>query len=345
MPLLRFSGLMRLVLAIWLLVMTPLALTLGISQLFPARDVISMPIVRAHQVDFALMDISHQFTRTVVHNVEMLSAPQWSPDGTRIAYLGRSPRAGVDIFVTHVYTGTVTNVSDSPGIDYDPAWSPDSNQIAFATRDFGSLDIFRVNADGSDRQRLTHGPDEDFDPIWSPDGRQIVFRSDRNRGVHIFLMDADGGNQRLLSDRVNLKLPQWSPDSTQLLIGHDHDVFLINASTNDELCLTLDNTLLASDPVWSPDGRQIAYIGVRNHTQHDIYIMNVDGSNNRRLTTSGDVNAPLNWSPDGSHLVFQRHPMGERSEHVYILSLTADGQTHSNELLVRNFDQWVMWQP
>ena len=82
----------------------------------------------------------------------------------------------------------------------DASFSPDGSRILFAANHDGDLEIYVVNADGTDMQALTENDTQDFFPSWSPDGSTIVFSSDRDGAVEIYLMDADGGNQRRLID-------------------------------------------------------------------------------------------------------------------------------------------------
>ena len=71
-------------------------------------------------------------------------------------------------------------------------WAPDGRRIAFASRRRGSLDIYVMNADGTDTRRLTATGDDDDNPTWSPDGRRLAF----NRAGDIYAMNADGTNVR-----------------------------------------------------------------------------------------------------------------------------------------------------
>ena len=93
-----------------------------------------------------------------------------------------------------------TNQAAQQPASTDASFSPDGSKILFAANHDGDLEIFVVNADGSDQQQLTENGNQDFFPSWSPDGNTIVFSSDRNGGVELYLMDADGGNQRPLID-------------------------------------------------------------------------------------------------------------------------------------------------
>ena len=91
-----------------------------------------------------------------------------------------------------------TNPASQQPASTDASFSPDGSEILYAANHDGDLEIFVVNADGSDRRQLTDNGGQDFFPSWSPDGQTIVFSSDRSGAVELYLMDADGANQRPL---------------------------------------------------------------------------------------------------------------------------------------------------
>ena len=131
-------------------------------------------------------------------------SPTWSPDGKVIAYDSdhglhlTSPDGSIggQAYGRHI-NALSTDVRDT-----SPAWSPDGTKIAFMFNQHDHQEIYVMNADGSNRVRLTKeepfsGPaPNNVSPAWSPDGRHIAFFSDRNGKWELYVMDADGSNQR-----------------------------------------------------------------------------------------------------------------------------------------------------
>jgi Tol biopolymer transport system component len=195
-----------------------------------------------------------------------------SPDGLRVAHAeGSSLFGGCDIVVVTLGPSSEERLTDSPGCDAAPAWSPDGQKIVFYSERDGNLEIYVMNDDGSSQERLTDNPSLDGAPAWSPDGSIIAFVSDRDGNAEIFVMAANGTGQTNISNSpAEDTLPVWSPDGGQIAFQSDRDgnseIYVISADGNELKNLT---NCACDDQLgdWSPDGNWITFYSDRDGIQ------------------------------------------------------------------------------
>jgi len=225
-----------------------------------------------------------------------------------------------DIYVVGSDGAGITRLTESPGFDGEPAWSS-GGQIAFVSRRHsGDAELYVMNADGSNATRLTTSAGDDDAPSWSPDGQQIVFRSGRDLNSEIYLINADGsGLRRLTTNAGTDHEPAWSATGKIAFIStRDHtsgEIYVMNTDGSNVVRLT-NNAEPETMPAWSPDGSMIAFtrqVFCYYVCAFDVFVMNADGTGERRLATAWDANYQHSdpaWSPNGRSLSFTREFCG-----------------------------------
>lgn len=129
--------------------------------------------------------------------------PDWSPDGSAIAFMS-DQEGDADIYTMNPDGSEVTKLTDETWDDYQPAWSPDSSRIAFASGFRG--DIFVMNADGTNRSRLTYDGLNSH-PNWSPDGTRLIYQSQNPEGhFELLIMNLDQSDSNVLTTGTD---PNW----------------------------------------------------------------------------------------------------------------------------------------
>ena len=199
--------------------------------------------------------------------------------------------------------------SGFPGYDAEGAWSPDGLRIAFTRYSGYDAEIHVMDADGTNLARISPVAGYDAHPTWSPDGTRIAFehRPDSASGGNLYVMNADGTNRVQLTNlRQPVATPAWSPDGIRIAFttvgdsGFDN-LYLINTDGTNLVPL-MDDSPGDWFPAWSPDGNRIAWVR-SGPFGSDVFTINSDGTNLRRLTTTGLAGTP-SWSRDGQSIVF-----------------------------------------
>ena len=145
----------------------------------------------------------------------------FSPDGSTLVYWATDESAGAALFTRNSDgSGTPVQLTDGGTVDDgDAVWSPDGERIAFRRVIGDRVDIYLMNADGSDVRPLLEAPGTDQDPTWSPDGARIAYKSDRagpseRDGNHVWVASADGTEPQQLppgEEGVDDSAPAWGP--------------------------------------------------------------------------------------------------------------------------------------
>jgi Tol biopolymer transport system component len=138
----------------------------------------------------------------------------WSPDGTRLTFYAASATRSLGQVCTINVDGSDLRVvvSDPPGWQVEPAWSPDGEWIAYRSIRNENHEIYIVKPDGTSDTNLTNDPATDLEPTWSPDGQWIVFSSSRTGNFDLYMMRPDGSDvTRLTNSGGKDSDPSWGP--------------------------------------------------------------------------------------------------------------------------------------
>lgn len=256
--------------------------------------------------------------------------PVWSPDGTRIAFTSTRDNEGDSFDSGEIYvmnadgSGQERLTQNSIG-EGSPRWSPDGDWIAFARRPEAGADRIELaimRSNGANSRMLVRQGQAIFNLDWSPDGTRIAFTScnyGQTLDCEIWVTDVDGGEPGRLTDSGGRSSqPAWSPDGSKIAFvsdrdengkcffhdcfGHNGEIYVMDADGSNETRLTDDPGEDAS-PTWSPDGRRIAFSGLRNvegavdapAENYEIYVMDADGGNLQQLTRNTSWDWQLDW--------------------------------------------------
>lgn len=231
------------------------------------------------------------------------------------------------------------NLTHHRAWDGTPAWSPDGQQIVFASDREGTPDLYVMQANGSGLRRLTDWDAAELMPVWSPDGTRIAFASDRayeerrergtvtvEAGLEIWVIRADGTQAtRITGNPEDVGIyPTWSRDGKQIVYQ--------NISTRSDIIATDLLNLFPRNltegfpgshwsPTWSPQGDWILFTSDDGENK-EIYRMDQTGGRVTCLTNHPAADADPAWSPDGKWIAF----VSDRVGAPQIFLMDAEGQ-------------------
>jgi Tol biopolymer transport system component len=220
--------------------------------------------------------------------------PAISPDGRWIAFtmLG-------DVWVARADGTDLRNLTQAPGEDVYPAWSPDGTRIAFGSDRDGDYEIYVVNVDGTALLQVTNDSGEDDGPAWTPDGARIGFSSDRGGDFDIYVVTLIGGSLVNLTENPGSDaLPAWSSDGQTIAFTSSRDgfygLYLMDADGGNTRSVVTDINLYAYFPSWGPGDSSLVFSGAS--VNFDIWTVRPDGSGLVNLTNDAAVDGEPVWA-------------------------------------------------
>ncbi|MBD0329668.1 MAG: PD40 domain-containing protein [Thermoleophilia bacterium] len=277
-------------------------------------------------------------------------SPSWSPDGAALVFTGfRSGRPG-DVYVIRRNGRAERRLTTTPQHEDTPRWSPDGSRIAFVRHVDEVPQLFVMNVDGSGVRRLTTAREPSFAPTWSPDalriaftrGRDSVIGSDalgddrravgvsqdtRPSEIHVLDLESGGETQLTHNDAIDTQ-PAWSPDGQLIAFTSDRtgtgaqQIFVMRPDGTAQRKLTDEPVSFFNElrPAWTRDGSAIAFVSERHPPlgNTEIYAVDADGGNVRRVTFNDFHDDWPAWAPDGE-LAIARGRTSFRPE-VWVMS-------------------------
>jgi Tol biopolymer transport system component len=214
----------------------------------------------------------------------------------------------------------------TPAVAAPPA-VPENGDLLYARHTGEAWHVFSLDPETGQKRELTNGV-RDYGSDWSPDGTKIVYDSETDGGYEIVIADADGSNPVSIAEGES---PSWSPDGTRIAYaGEDGSIWVVNADGSDPHAITAGAAAggetvsfpsgYDANPSWSPDGRSIAYTrlvaerlvplpngqGQTSVTLEELRVWSEDAD--VALTDAWAFLGEVDWSPDGSTLVFTGVP-------------------------------------
>lgn len=265
--------------------------------------------------------------------------PVISTDGALLVYVVRGEREGTDLALKRNFGGqAVTRLTSFPGIEKQPALSPDGSQVAFASDQAGNFDIYVMSTQGGVARRQITSADADEElPDWSPDGRRIAYssRSPQDGRWYVWVRELATGAPTLYGEGL---YPRFSPDGRLILFqrpapGADGLFALwtmdIEGASLTQLTTPTDRGAIQAR--WSADGRRIVYCSVAGDAARRYTLPLAEGAR-RYVSLTGGTHLWLMEADGRNPLQLTRHaaddwyPFWSKNDEIFFTT-TRDGGT------------------
>ena len=258
--------------------------------------------------------------------------PDISADGKWLVFTSLRHALNPDLYLKQTNGATATRLTSDPAAEVEPAFSPQSDKVAYATNRANNYDIWVVGVDGTNPTRLTSATADEFHPSWSPDGKQIVYCAfgTRSRQWELWVVSVENPSVKKFIGYG--RYPRWCPNPEVPKIAfqlnryrgsHWYSIWTVDyidgeARFPTEIITSMQHACIR--PAWNPDGSKLSYCTVTmpaasetqspndpytptavatDRTARDVWIVDLDGRNNHRLTSSDGADEAPTWSPDG----------------------------------------------
>lgn len=269
-------------------------------------------------------------------SVERIGSPVVAPDGRFAVYVVSIPQLADNRIHRTLYRldladGSIAELTPGPGDHYDPAWSPNGEEIAFvSTRGSDGAQLWTMPTNGGEARVLTRGYGGAATPVWSPDGRRIAFV----RSVVMTSGDGKGRRTEVAKEPTNAEIyglphPKSSARIADSLLfrhwdewrhRHRKHVFVVEVKSGKSVDLTPFDcdappiSLGSScDLAWSPAGDELAYVMnpdevVARSTNNCVFVQKLDGLRPKGepicISTSDACDTHPRYTPDGTRILY-----------------------------------------
>jgi dipeptidyl aminopeptidase/acylaminoacyl peptidase len=272
--------------------------------------------------------------------IRFVSDPQLSPDGKRVAFVVSTLSEDKDenlsnIWVVDVAGGEPRKFTGGPKRDQSPRWSPDGTRLAFISEREAKKkpQLYVMPADGGEPSRLTDVKQGAGNPVWSPDGARIAFVSKTGGWEE---PEDEEEKKKSKPARVISEM-KYKMNGEGFVYDRRPHLFVVSAGGGEAKQIT-DGDSGDTNPVWSPDGKTIAFTSARHDDRDhdnatDIFVVSAEGpgapggaGEPRRVTdTAGPVSLP-SFSPDGRTIAYlgQRY-LSQAGRNTRVFTIPTEG--------------------
>ena len=311
--------------------LTLILCSLAITPAMILASVAIAPIAAAQRKPvLPQIELPHPYYYREMYLPQLTSGPSsvtWSPDSLEVIY-----SKGGSLWRQNLDSNIARQLTDGPGYDYQPDWSPDGKSVVYVSYQHDAMELWMLDLASGNTKQITKNAAVNVEPRWSPDGKKIVFVSTSYHGrFHIFVMDARDESVEnkasivRLTEETKSTLPRyyyaeydteihptWSRDGKEILFvsnrGHIYGTggfWRMRAKPAAEAReIHYEETTWKARPDFSPDGKKILYSSYLGGQWHQLWMMPANGGNALPISYGDWDETYARWSPDGTEISF-----------------------------------------
>lgn len=232
----------------------------------------------------------------ILRSTQPITTPNWSPDGTKLAYVSFESRFPA-IFIQDIQTKKRVKVASFPGLNSSPAWSPDGTKIAMTLSKDGQPDIYYYDIPQNKFVRVTSSRAIDTEPSWSEDSKSLFFTSERGGRAQIYKFDFQTNKTTRITYQGLMNLSARSiPGEDALIVVTAQNGYRVARVDKDGSIYMLTTSSLDESPSVAPNGSMVIYSTVYQGRK-GLAIVSTDGRFKANLPSNyGEISSPA-WGP------------------------------------------------
>jgi len=326
---------------------------------------VALPAFAQRRPVLPQIDEPHPYYYRELYLPQLTSGPSsltWGPDSNELVY----SMAG-SLWRQKLGSETAVQLTDGPGYDYQPDWSPDGKSVVYVSYQKDAMELWLLDLATGKTSQLTSGGAVNVEPRWSPDGKKLVWVSTQyNRRFHLFVADVKNGaleNAARLTGETKSPLPRyyysaydmeinpaWTRDGKEILFvsnrGHIHGTggfWLMKAEPGAEAReIHYEETSWKARPDFSPDGSRMIYSSYLGRQWQNLWVMPAKGDDAFPISYGDWDDTNARWSPDGKRIAFVSNADGDTNILVQEVSSGARRELNlSNRKYLRD---WALLQ-
>ena len=273
------------------------------------------------------IDEPHPYYYRELYLPQLTSGPgslTWSPDSQELLY-----SMGGSLWRQKVNAKEAQQLTDGPGYDYQPDWSPDGKSVVYVSYQKDAMELWVLDVASGRSTQLTTGGAVNVEPRWSPDGKKIVWVSTRyNKRFHVFTAEVEAGrlkNATRLTGETKSPLPRhyysaydmeinpvWTRDGKEILFasnrGHIYGTggfWRMKAQPGAEAQeIHYEETSWKARPDFSPDGSRMVYSSYLGREWQNLWVLPANGGDAFPISYGSWDQSNARWSPDGTKIAY-----------------------------------------